>query len=332
MYGSQRNSIRWTVPAAWAAGLALLIGLPALAPARTHVEIRAFQSVKLDGDAVLRGDTSGEPVTLAGELRIPGSGKDKVPAVVLMHPSGGINPAVEAWAQELNGMGVATFMLDSASGRGLSRFSTDPSQLTYLQLVADAYRALSMLAQHPRIDAQRIAIMGFSMGGLPARITSMERFRREFASDGTAFAAHISLYGACNTALRDSDKVTGKPIRMFVGTEDDFAPVAPCRALVARLRQAGADVTLTTFPGARHYFDAAFLKKPIYAAKATSRRNCELKEGDGGQILDARTDRPFDPKETCNEMGGSVEYNPDAAAATKASVKDFLTTVFHLKR
>ena len=27
------------------------------------------------------------------------------------------------------------------------------------------------------------------------------------------FAAHIALYAPCNTAYRDDDKITGKPIR-----------------------------------------------------------------------------------------------------------------------
>jgi hypothetical protein len=38
----------------------------------------------------------------------------------------------------------------------------DQSQLDSLAMLVDAYRALGILAQHPRIDANRIGIMGFS--------------------------------------------------------------------------------------------------------------------------------------------------------------------------
>lgn len=328
----RRWTKRCTFRLAWMVALLLLAGLPGWAQGQVRVEIRAIDTIKLDGNAFLSGQTNGERVTVAGELRIPGRGKAKLPAVVLMHPSSGINPVVERWVQELNGMGVATFAIDSASGRGMSRFSTDPAQLSYLQLTADAFRALAMLAEHPRIDAERVAIMGFSMGGLPARITSIERFRRAYGPDNLRFAGHISFYGACNTAFRDEDKVTGRPIRMFLGTNDDFAPVAPCRDLVARLKGAGADVTLTEFDGARHYFDAFYLKQPIHVAGATSRRNCALREGAPGQILDAQSGKPFDPDAFCNEKGGSVEYDAAADAAATAAVKDFLTELFGLKR
>ena len=170
------------------------------------------------------------------------------------------------------------------------------------------------------------------MGALIARTTSMERLRKMYAPENVKFAAHISTYGACNTALRDDDKVTGKPIRMFLGTEDDFAPIEPCRELVARLKKAGADVTLTEFSGAKHYFDAFYLKKPVHVPQATSRRNCALREGEPGQILDAGTGQPFDPDRFCNEKGGSVAYDEAAAVAMSTAVKDFLTDTFGLKR
>jgi dienelactone hydrolase len=332
MQAKRQLSNGWKHPVAWGLMLLVLTSLPAWVQAQVRVEIRAFESVMVEGDAFLKGESTGKPVLLAGELRIPGNGKDKVPAVVLMHVSGGINAVVEHWAQELNAMGVATFVPDSASGRGLERFPVDPPQTKYLQLIGDAYRALDLLAAHPRIDPNRIAIMGFSMGGLPARATSMERFRKAYEPAGVRFAAHISVYGACNTAFRDDDKVTGKPIRLFSGTNDDFAPVAPCRDLVARLKRAGADVTLTEFPGAQHYFDAFYLKKPVHVAGVATRRNCWLMEGEPGQIRDAKTGQPFDPNASCTEKGGSVAYDEAAAVAETAAVKEFLTNVFGLKR
>ena len=63
----------------------------------------------------LTGDKNGTPATIGGELRLPPS-RERVPAVILVHGSGGIGTNVDRWAQELNGIGVAAFLLDTFTG------------------------------------------------------------------------------------------------------------------------------------------------------------------------------------------------------------------------
>jgi predicted esterase len=70
-------------------------------------------------------------------------------------------------------------------------------------MMVDAYRALAMLAQHERIDPNRIAIMGFSKGAIAALYSSKERFRKSYALRNMEFAAHIGMYAPCNTTYRD---------------------------------------------------------------------------------------------------------------------------------
>ena len=65
-------------------------------------------------------------------------------------------------SMSLSSAGIATFLVDSFSGRGIVNTITDQSQLDTLSMMVDAYRALALLARHPRIDAGRIAVMGFS--------------------------------------------------------------------------------------------------------------------------------------------------------------------------
>ena len=180
--------------------LLLLTSLPGWTQAQVRLEMYPFESMTLTGDAFLRGET-GKPVMLAGELRIPRPGSDKLPAVIFMHSASGIfAPHLDRWAQELNSIGIAIFLLDSGSSRGIRGFPTDIPNLASLQLLVDAYRALDLLAQHPRIDPTRVAVMGFSMGATPAVYSSSERFWKIYGSPKVQFAAHIGLYGSCNQA------------------------------------------------------------------------------------------------------------------------------------
>jgi dienelactone hydrolase len=142
---------------------------------------------------------------------------------------------------------------------------------------------------------------------------------------GIEFAAHIALYAPCNTAYRDDDKVTGKPIRMFHGIADDLFSIEPCRAYVARLKQHGVDIELTEFPNAHHGYDGFTIKGIEKLPQARSSRNCHLTEGDDGQILNSITERPFDlASDPCVEQGLTFAYDEPATAATVAAVKEFL--------
>ena len=128
-----------------------------------RIEYHPFNSATL-GDVELLTGKEGRPVTLAGELRIPRAGSDKLPAVILLHGMSGVGGTgwmPDVWVPELNQIGIATFSVDGLSGRGL----TTASGMGALFMVVDAYRALELLAKHPRIDRDRIALMGFSRGG-----------------------------------------------------------------------------------------------------------------------------------------------------------------------
>lgn len=296
-----------------------------------RMELRPIESITMTSEQFLTGDKGAKPVVLAGELRIPKPGTDRLPAVILVHGSGGIGASPDRWAQELNSIGVASLILDTFSGRGIVNTQNDQSQLNSLAMMVDAYRALASLADHARIDPNRIAVMGFSKGAVAAVYSSNERFRKLHGPSKVKFAAHIGLYTPCNVRYAQDDKTSGAPIRMFHGIADDYVSIEPCREYAARLKKAGADVALTEYPDAHHAYDVFTITQPIKFPQAQTARHCWLEEGQNGQILNGKTGKPFDLNDPCVEKGPQVAYNAAAHQATVSAVKEFLSATFRVQ-
>jgi dienelactone hydrolase len=297
-----------------------------------RMEIHPIATVTVTTQQFLTGDRYGKPVTLAGELRLPRATTEKFPAVILVHGSGGLNVSTDRWAQELNSIGVAAFILDSFTGRGIVNTTSDQSQLDSIAMMHDAYASLARLAAHPRIDPARIGVMGFSKGAVASVYSSNQRFRTLYGPSNAEFAAHIGLYTPCNTAFRDDDRTTAKPIRMFHGIADDYVSIEPCRAYVSRVKQSGADVALAEYPDAHHAYDVFTLPASQKNANSQTTRNCFLQETDKGQIINVKTGKPYSlASDSCVERGPQVGYNEAAHKATAQAVKEFLAATFKLK-
>ena len=310
----------------------LLALVLALAAAPTLAQIRMslipFDSVTLSNQQVLLGETQGKPVTLAGELRLPRTGTDKVPVVILVHGIAGLMSPHDEWARALNSWGIGVFIPDHLSGRGIAPMSREDFMLSGLARMVDVYQALPRLLKDPRIDPERIAIMGFSLGGQVTLFLSQERFRTRYGLPNVQFAVYIPVYANCPLRLKDDVKVAARPIRLFHGTGDDWTPVEQCRALVADLKKAGADATLTEYPGASHAYDDPSIKARLNLPQAMSLRKCSVAEGEGGQIMNSQTGKLFTPGDPCIEFGVSVQYDEAATTSTREAVKAVLASAF----
>jgi len=321
-----RQEAKAPAPPVTSAEKAEKAALQALPPQIARMEIHSFPSMTLTDQEFLTGRKDGKPVTIAGELRLPRPGTERLPAVVLLHGSGGVSRNILDWEQDLLGMGVATFVLDSFTGRGIVNTNFDQSQLGRLAMIVDVYRALAVLAKHPRIDPNRIVLMGFSRGGQAALYSSMKRFQHQYGPAGQEFAAYLVFYPLCNTTYHEDEDVADKPIRIFHGSADDYAPLAPCRAYVERLKAKGKDVQLTEYLSAAHNFDNRGLKTPIKLEKAQTSRRCECTEAENGVIVNVKTKQPFTWTDPCVEYGPTLAYNEQAATEARKAVRDFVTT------
>jgi dienelactone hydrolase len=317
-------------------GAALLSVSPTLAQANpkeiaARVELHAFPSLTLSDQQFLSGDASGKPVTMTGEFRIA-QGAGRLPVVILMHGSGGIGANIEPWTRTFNAMGVSTFTIDGFSGRGLTSVNTDQASLGRLNFILDIYRALELLAKHPRVDPDRIVLMGFSRGGQAALYASLTRFHKMWNKSGAQFAAYIPFYPDCATSYAGETEVAARPIRIFHGIPDDYNPVASCKPYIQRLREAGHDVALTEYPDAQHGFDTPLnVGAVIVSTGAQTVRDCKIREAEGGVLLNVSTQQPFSYKDSCVQLNPHVGGNAAATQAARIAVTDFVRQVLKLE-
>jgi dienelactone hydrolase len=296
-------------------------------PSRT--EVHAFPSLTLTDTQFLNGDANGKPVTLTGTLSIA-QGQGKLPVAILMHGSGGIGPNIPPWVQALNASGISTFVLDGFTGRGLTGVGHDQILLGRLNFTLDMYRAMEVLAKHPRVDANRIAMIGFSRGGQGVLFASLDRFHKQWNKSGASVAAYVPFYPDCGTSYRDDTVTTGGPIRIHHGEPDDYNPLRSCLTYVDRLKAAGRDVTITAYSNAEHGFDSPLAPPKMVATNNQSVRECTLKEGDAGMLINAATNQPFTYKDECVRLNPHVGGNAAATAASRAAVLETLRGVFKL--
>jgi dienelactone hydrolase len=318
------------------AGLILLNVSAALADESNRdlagrIELRSFQSLTLTDQQFLTGDKNGLPVTITGELRLPQGTTGRVPVVIILHGAGGLVASNELWSRILNAMGVATFAIDSHSGRNLDNIGANQGSLGFFAYTLDAYRAQEMLAAHSRIDPGRIALMGTSRGGRGALYASLRRFRDTWGS-GRDFAAYIPLYAACESpSVIGEEDVSDRPIRQFHGGSDDVVSIAPCRTFYDRLRANDKDAQLTEFPNVWHLFDNPAVPPGPSAASIQTLRSCDVREERPGVLVNTVTRRPFTWDDLCVENKTHVGYDEAAMRATHAAVRDLLRTIFRLK-
>jgi dienelactone hydrolase len=284
---------------------------------------------------LMRGRGSDPVQNIAGHLFLP-PGQGKGPAIVLMHGSGGLNDVMlNYWPKLFTAAGFAVFSVDTFGPRGVKQTVDDQSQLSAAADLADAFAALKLLASHPRIDGNRIAIMGFSRGGTATWRTAIERVIR---SQGASlrFAAHLPVYsGGCLNIARLVVKpgvFSKAPMLWIHGDADDYTVSTPCQDYAARIRQAGTPVEFLLLKGAHHSFDRES-EKAIFLAKAQrSLPTCPIEiDFDTGVTYDRFTHQRLTPdavrqvsRTSCNGVGAHIQGNHAARSQAGAAAVDFL--------
>jgi dienelactone hydrolase len=279
--------------------------VPTLADGGTGTIAFEARTPKNSRDLVSR--KASEKSVIAGVLTLPesagaaGAPQPKVPAMVVVHGSSGVLQNGWDWAKRLNELGVATFVIDNFTGRGVVETATDQSRLSPGADAAGALAALRLLATHPAIDPKRIGVIGFSRGGSAAINTALEPIRRAVIDDDLRFAAHVALYPGCGVPYV-SAHLDGSPILMLLGGKDDYTPASNCLAYADELRARGAPMAVVVYPSANHGFDSK--APPHFRPRPTTLHNCQGEIDLDAGLLTVRT-------------GGQETTGKAAAAALK---------------
>lgn len=280
-------------------------------------------------------DTTGDktamidiPVTIVW----PDNVKEKIPAMVFLQGSGGLNlPHKMVYAREFARMGVATVIVDSFSARGIKSVVKNQSLLSSWSMAQDAIDVLQTLAKNPKIQADKVGVMGNSKGGaaaMKAAIRHMNKPRK------VQFALFIPLYPSCTEFWYDPHTIN-KPIHIIAGAKDTYTNPQYCIELTEILKKNGSDITDVTIPNAMHGWDVPGNKhwsmsgenwakcklvevKPHIWFEATS----NIQTNDiNGQTKDRQK-----ALSSCMTDTASGGFNNEAAQNSMALIKDYIST------
>lgn len=214
-------------------------------------------------------------LTIKAKLRLPagvdcnagrGHGR-KVPAVVILHGSSGVDARGDFYEAALVEAGIATLQIDMWEARGVTGGANRPKAPIYT--LPDAFSALAFLAAQPGIAAERIGVLGFSWGGVMS-MGSAEQLYVGMFGGGRRFKAHVAHYPVCyayNLVVPGLPppaqfgtqflNLTGAPMLVQVGSSDDYDNGAGhCRTLAQAVNPGnGQAVSVAEVPDAEHAWD-----------------------------------------------------------------------------
>jgi len=251
-----------------------------------------------DFSRILQGYEQLETHSGIGVLVMPetASAQDPVPAMVILHGSGGIKDGREMeYAELFADNGIASFVLDYYAPRGV--IETTPYVMktmiaTEVDIMSDAYSALKVLGTHPFIDARRIGVTGYSYGGMATRYVLDERLKDIMAKDVAPFALHMDIYGPCHQTL-GHNVTTGAPYLAVHGDADNSVDPALCQIVYKDIEAGGSKVESHVIAGAGHAWEN---NDPITEFDGSYVRGCQFSfhPETGAFLVDGKSSR-FQP-------------------------------------
>jgi dienelactone hydrolase len=222
-----------------------------------------------------------------------GSGQTKYPAVILLHSAWGWaddHEGVKVYAEALSGAGYVTLeprMFPGPYGQG-----DPPSRLPEL------FGVLRYAATRPAVDPNRIAVSGFSYGGILSIVAATKWANDVYTNGLPRVAAYAPFYPVCwllKASLKGRPSPvppdawlewTGAPVRIFAGGKDDYDDRDPnaCQEAIDSLPELGRkSFSVKEYASATHGWDQRRAAS-FYEALACKGRGCNNSNAPDAQV------------------------------------------------
>jgi carboxymethylenebutenolidase len=180
-------------------------------------------------------------------------GKARAAAVIVVQEAFGLNAHVKDVAQRIASEGYVTLAPDLFYRGGAGRtagYDELPKALQLMgalkddEIVADVAASVAHLERQPFVDAARLGITGFCMGGRVSYLAA--------CALPDKFKAAVPFYGGGIPIERTA--TLKAPVLAFFGDEDPFIPLEQVEKLRAEAARLGKQVEAVVYPKAPHGF------------------------------------------------------------------------------
>jgi dienelactone hydrolase len=175
------------------------------------------------------------------------AGSAPAPAVVVLHGCDGYTKHYALISDWLASHGYVAVAIDSLRARGRKNSCGDWSGSR--DEAKDARATLAWLRLQPYVDGSRLALLGYSMGGI-ATLDIVAPNQPEELPKG--LRAAVAYYPSCRNRVAAGVRA---PLQILDGDADDWTPAAPCQVFATDAAQIGKSVSITTYPNATHAFN-----------------------------------------------------------------------------
>jgi carboxymethylenebutenolidase len=185
--------------------------------------------------------SGGKPIRVD---RYSPAGSGAHPAVILIHGSGGPLRGADPIAEQACKMGINVFVVHYFERTGhdwVTNYQIEPNFLAWLETLRDA---VSHVMTEPGVDTNRVALLGFSLGGFLATALAAQDKR---VTAVVEIAGGLPKYGIPNVEQLP-------PTLIVHGDADLRVPVAEAHDLEAVLKRLGTPYEKAILKGQGHFF------------------------------------------------------------------------------
>lgn len=201
-----------------------------------------------------------EPPTFNGYLQLP-ENADRSPAIVLVQTCHG-RQYYQDWLNRFKVWGYVTLSFSRCSTKNGEADDLPHSTLDWKRGASIAFGALEYLSTRSEVDADRVAIMGWSRPAMtPLSVLNYEGFSQFF---DLQFKTAIAVYPFCSFA-RGPHRA---PVLIVSAQRDDYVNPIVCKRISKSSHGDEYPIKLAILEGAFHGFDIPMHGKRHWAERA----------------------------------------------------------------